>query len=313
MPVGTTTALALGGGLAAGQALGGGGGGSKSVSQSQSFLPAQRTALEDVLAAFTGQGRIGTGQTSFTGEQLAGFNPLQQSILSNLGAFQGLFDPDQPIPFAGESGAALTGLLSGERGAQPISVEDFIREAIVAPREQQFEQFTAPLIREEFAGPGFQSTARARAVGLAGERLQEEIGAESGATRFAAEQFNRQLQEQQAQRALQALGPALQFAGLPTALATAQLGGQQALLGFADVETRQRQAEINVEIQRFAEANRFMDPEDLSTLLALLGLGFESSTATSRTTGATQIDPFTSALLAGGGEGAGNIFQGLFT
>ncbi len=42
---------------------------------------------------------------------------------------------------------------------------------------------------------------------------------------------------------------------------------------LASVEQRQQQAEIDAAIQRFAEENRITDPENLSILLSLIGMG----------------------------------------
>jgi hypothetical protein len=250
--------------------------------ESASFIPVQRTGLETALEMFTQQGRIGSGQESFAGDRVAPFGDIQNQALSpeSLKGFLDTFSANRDIPFFGETGDALSGILRGETGAEQITperAEQVFQQTRVDPRLREFERFTKPLIEEQFAGPNFQSSARAREVGLAGERVGEDLGDERAGFLFDIENVNRQLEEAKAGRTLSAIPTGFQAGGIPEQIAGARLAGRTGIFDFASAQQSQAQREIQAEREIFQEAQRFMDPEDLSALMGFLGLNFQTS------------------------------------
>ncbi|HEC65298.1 MAG TPA: tail fiber domain-containing protein [bacterium] len=282
----------------------------------QSFLPIQETALTQALQSFIDQGRIGAGQPQFPGERLAPFTPGQQAAISGAEPFLDTFAAGREIPFFGETGGALRGILAGETGADIISpqrAQEVFQATRVDPRLRQFERFDKPLIEEQFAGPGFQSTARAQAVTRGGEELSRDIAAEREQFLFGTEQANRALQEARAGRTLSAIPLGAGLAQLPEQVAGARLSGRAGVFDFLTAQQQQQQRGIQVEQQIFQEAQRFMDPEDFANLVALLGLNFQTSFGRAQ---AFDPSPLQAGLTAafteagttvGGGVGAGAL------
>lgn len=252
---------------------------SKSESEQKSFLPVQREGLESALRSFMDQGRVGSGQEQFPGQRVAGFTPGQETAISGVDPFLDVFSASRDTPFFGEVGGALQGILTGETGGKMFSpgrAEEIFQATRVAPRTRQFERFDKPLIEEQFAGPGFQSTARAQAVTRGAEELGRDIASERENFMFGIEQSNRALEEARAARALSAIPIAQQAATMPEQVARERIEGRGAAFDFMAAQQAQQQREIQAEREIFQEAQRFMDPEDFANLAALLGLNFAS-------------------------------------
>ena len=223
---------------------------SESQQAAQSFLPIQETALTQALQAFIDQGRIGAGQPQFTGERVAPLTAGQQTAISGAEPFLDIFSAQREIPFLGETGGALQGILSGELGGELISPEraqQVFQQTRQIPSERIFERFTKPLTEEQFAGPGFQSTARAQAVTREGERLQEGLRAEREQFLFGTEQANRALQEARAGRTLSAIPLGFEGALQPERVAATRLAGRAGIFDFLSTQQQQRQREIGLQ------------------------------------------------------------------
>ncbi len=217
---------------------------------------------------------LGQGQTSFAGERVAPLTPTQTQA-TDVQGFLEQFSPYRDMPMFGEGQAALSGILAGRTGAAPITpeaTEQYIEGAIADPRRKAFERFERPGIREEFAGPGFWGSARAKAVGERSQEMEDWIGQMGAQTRWDVEQANRQIEEAKAGRSLAAIEPARAYAGEPTREATARLAGRAGVFGLSGEQQAQQQRQINVAREIFAEELRETDPENLEILFALLNM-----------------------------------------
>lgn len=282
-----------------------------SRSTERSFLPIQETGLTQTLQAFIDQGRIGAGQPQFEGQRVAPLGPGQQAAISGAEPFLDTFSAQREIPFLGETGGALQGILSGEFGGELISPEraqQVFEQTRQIPRLRQFERFDKPLIEEQFAGPGFQSTARARAVTLGAEELGRDIASEREQFLFGTEQANRALQEARAGRTLSGIPLGLEAGLQPERVAGARLAGRAGVFDFLTTQQQQQQREIAAEREIFTEAQRFMDPEDFANLVTLLGLNFSTSKSTSSFE--SPLSQGFGSLLSGGGAVAGANIAG---
>ena len=193
---------------------------SSSKNKSSSFLGIQ----EDVLTEFLNsqRGRIGSGQPSFSGDRVAGFNELQDKALSL--APETLFRSQQ-------------------------QENDLFKTGIEQPAMRRFQQETVPLIREEFAGPGFFSSARAQETVRAGEDLASGLESERANLRRETEGINRD--------------------------------GVSKLFDFGSAQQAQDQRQIDSEIEQFIEQTRLTNPEDVAILTALLGMNFSTASGKS--------------------------------
>jgi len=217
---------------------------------------------------------LGQGQVSFAGERIAPLTPTQTQA-TDVQGFLEQFAPYRDMPMFGEGQEALSGILAGRTGAAPITpeaTEQYITGAIADPRRKAFERFERPAIREEFAGPGFWGSARAKAVGERSQEMEDWIGEMGAQTRWDVEQANRQIEEAKAGRSLAAIEPARMYAGEPTREATARLAGRAGVFGLSAEQQQQQQREINVAMNIFREELRETDPENLEILMALLNM-----------------------------------------
>lgn len=286
---------------------------SESQETARSFLPIQETGITQALQAFIDQGRIGAGQPQFQGERVAPLTTGQQTAISGAEPFLDVFSAQRDIPFFGETGGALQDILAGELGGELISPEraqQVFQQTRQIPRLRQFERFDKPLIEEQFAGPGFQSTARARAVTLGAEELGRDIASEREQFLFGTEQANRALQEARAGRTLSAIPLGAGLATLPEQVAGTRLAGRAGVFDFLSVQQQQRQREIAAEREIFQEAQRFMDPEDFANLIALLGLQFSQSQGTSTSFFQSPLSQGLGAFAGGLGGGLGTATSG---
>lgn len=189
---------------------------SKNESQSKSFIQPQ----EDVLTQFleSQRSRIGQGQPIFGGDRVAGFSDLQNRALA---------------------AAPQTFFRTPEQEA------DIFAGSIEKPALRRFQQETVPLIREEFAGPGFFGSARAQETVRAGEDLGSRLETARSDLRRETGDINR--------------------------------AGVRSLFDFGAAQQAQQQRVINDQVQRFVEETRLTNPEDVAILTALLGLNFSTS------------------------------------
>lgn len=251
-------------------------GGSKS--SSASYIPEQKKWLEKALQTYGPA--LGKGEVSYPGARVAGFTPTQKAALGGTEGFLDKFSPDAPMPMYGQTGKALGGILSGQTGAAPITpqqTQSFFKSAFQEPAQYQFSEYTRPLIREEYAGPGFWGSARAGAVSKAGQELGQWLGQKRGELEWQVGEANRGIAEAKAGRALAGVPLGMEYAGQPTREAATRLAGRQGVFGFAGAVQQQRQAEIGAAMQKFAEGKRLTDQENLNVLMGLLSMSYQTT------------------------------------
>jgi len=257
-------------------------GATKSESTTQRKTPEQTAWLGQALEEYGPT--LGQGEDVFAGTRVAPLTPTQTQA-TDVQGFLKQFAPYRDMPMFGETGTALSGVLSGTTGAAPITpeaTEQFYKRTIEDPAAARWEESIKPGIREEFAGPGFWGSARPRAVTKAGTDLSNWLGTQRGQLEWDVGQANRQIEEAKAGRSLAAIQPGMQYGQTPTQEAQARLTGRGEVLGLSTVQQQQQQAEINAAIQTFAEENRLTSEEDMQILMALLGLDFTTGTSLGR-------------------------------
>lgn len=250
-------------------------------------------------------GGIGV-DTSFPGTRVAPLTGAQQGAL-DLSGFADSFGAFQDSPLFGEAGRSLQGRLSGEGFSQQITPEQanqMFESIFGAPGRKEFNRTVKPAVREEFSGPGFFGSSRARAGVEAAGDFEDRLAqrrAQFGRDIF---DFNAQLDRDRSSREATASSQVAGHLGLPTTLDRQSLAGRADLFGFAGAEQRQQQNVINAEIQKFAEQFDIATPQALDALKFLLSLGTGSVTDTSvqRASEFDEAKPFIkggSALLGG--------------
>jgi len=255
--------------------------GFKNESQSShSYLPVQKKWITDILNLYGPQ--AGGGTPVYGGTRVAGLTPEQQEAM-NVEGWSSYLQPGNMPGFA-NTGQALSGLLSGEMGAEPYtqeSVNTLFDTAYAQPAKKQWSEDILPGIKESYSGPGYWSSSRMDAERRGARDLSDWLGEQYGSLTWNADQSNKAVQEAKAGRALAALEPSMAYSMLPTNQATAAIQGRGALYGLATPEQQQYQTEINAAIQKFAEENQITDPQVLNVMLALLGMNYSRSEGSS--------------------------------
>lgn len=239
-------------------------GGSKSSSKSYTYTPEQRQWMGEVLGTYGPE--IGKGEQVYPGATVAEFTPAQKAAMSGVEDYLKAFSPDNKTSMFGQTGSALKGILSGQTGASPITPEQtsaFFKRAYQDPAQYQFSEYTRPLIREEYAGPGFWGSARAKAVTKAGQEMGQWLGQKRGEVEWQAGETNRAIAEAKAGRATAAVPMGMQYAGMP-------LEQAKSVFGFASIEQQQKQNEINAAIQKFQSGKRLTEPEIMNIVMQLV-------------------------------------------
>jgi len=255
-------------------------------SKGTNYLPQQATWLKNLLATYGSQ--VGQGQNVYSGDRVAGLTDAQQGILGSLGNWSQYLQPTTGSALYGQTGAALSDLLSGEMGAEPYteeSVNALFKSAYEAPAMKQWSEVTKPAIQEAFSGPGYWSTARMNEQAEGAQDLADTLSGQYGQLRWNAETANKDLAEAAAGRALSAVPTALDYGNVPITQALSGLSGLSSMYNLASAQQQQQQAEITAAMQKWAEENEITDPTVLQTILSLLGLKYETSSGTKREAG----------------------------
>lgn len=278
---------------------------------SREKLQSQEDLLNQAIADFQQQGRVGSGVTPYGGQRVAGMDPATSGAIEGAQGLTGQFT-DQNIPLYGEATGAIGNILSGQTGIPQISMQqagDVFSETREAPRFRSFEQYEAPGYREEFAGPNYQSSARAEAVTRARENVGEELGEQRAGYLWDVEGVNRQIGQQNIQNQLSAAGQAGVFGQLPTQVAGQRLAGLGGIAQMGGIAQQQKQAELNAQMAKFQESLSFMDPQDLEIMMRLLGQSFQTSQSSGSSSGAgLGYVGASSAMDAAGGNFGARFF-----
>lgn len=195
----------------------GGGGKESSSQQSTSYTPEQREGQKAMFAAYLPT--IGKNNNVFQGERVAGFNPSQTKV----------FD------FANQGGFRTT----------PNQVQDYFTNTIKNPAVKQYNEIVSPAVKEAYSGPGYWSSARAKAEADASKDLADNLNTEWGKLNWDTLNANRQ-----------------------GALQEYQLG---------EAQQKQKQNEIDAAMNKFKEEGLLTDPVNTEILLSLLGMNYSTS------------------------------------
>lgn len=287
----------------------------ESRSTTETKTEGQKTGLQKALDLFLPE--LDKGPDIFGGKRVAPFSALQEGAIGGAQNFMPTFSTPQTagMPLFGETQTALKGALEGTTGATPFTsadTESFFNRAVRDPTLKGFRENVIPGIEESFSGPGFFGAARSQELSKANKDVNQQLGASRAALEFDVLGRNQQLEEARAGRSLTAIPQAQQFSRLPAQniqdnlnIAAQQLGGLGSLFGIGQAQQTQEQAELQNEIAKFAEANRLVDPEDLSIIMALLGLNFSQSSSHGTRSGAKLGYVGASAALSGYGGALG--------
>lgn len=255
------------------------------TTQESPYTPSQKKWQNIALELYGPQ--LGKGEDVFQGLRVAGFSPGQEQSLANIGGFADYFKPGGEMPLFGETGTALSGILSGQTGAAPITpeaTEKYFQTSIQQPSTRYFEENYLPAVREAWAGPGsFWHTGRAKAETEAGEDLWRYLGEKRGQLEWDVGEANRAIEEAKAQRSLAATPLGMQYGAMPTAEAQQRLAGQAGVFAALEPERALRQQEIAAAMQKFAEETRITGSEDLAIIMHLLGQPYGTSRGTEAT------------------------------
>ena len=262
---------------------------SSQQSSTTQYTPEDRETKKKLYDAYTPSIGAGDWMTDYTGERLADPNAAQTGVWSGAEGFLDSLSAYKDIPMYGETGQALQGLLSGDTGDSPITdqqVGDYYRNVIENPARKTFATDVRPAVQEAYAGPGYWSSARANEESEAAQDLGDWLGTKRSELAWNASEANRTIEEAKAGRALSAVSPAMAYGSQPTQEASAKLGALGQVYGLGSAEQQQRQAELNLAIQQFAEQYNLTNPQDLEILMALVGQPYGSSSSSGNVSGA---------------------------
>lgn len=264
---------------------------SQSKQSSTSKEKTQKDLLATLIAKFSPE--IDKGPSVFPGQTVAGLTGLQETGIGAAGGIGEAFTTPVSSPgfaggtLSGETTTATSDLLTGAAGATPISSEQFgesFSRSISDPARKTFREETNPAIAEAFAGPGFFSSARRKEQVEGKTDLEDALQSSLAAGQFANTTRNQQLEEAKADRSQRAIPQAIQVGEAEAqtirdniSIAASQVQGLKELIGIGAVEQTQEQKEIFAEIEKFAQEQQLVDPDDLAILMALLNINFSTS------------------------------------
>lgn len=246
-----------------------------SKSSSETRTPEQKKWLGTALGIYGPE--LGKGEDVYGGQRVAPFSETQKGALGSVQGFLDTFGAQRDMPLFGETGTALAGILAGRTGAEKITPEatqSYYQRAIEKPAMKRWSENIRPTIKESYAGPGYWSSARAKAEMEGAQDVGDWLGEQRGQLEWDVGTANRAIEEAKAGRALAGIQPAMAYGQLPTQEARQKVGALGDIYGFGTAEQQQRQTEINAAIQKFAEENRITSQEDMDILMALLNMNF---------------------------------------
>lgn len=283
----------MGGGK--GGSLGGGKSRSRTSSSSTNKTADQKKWLTEALALYGPE--LGKNKNVWGGDRVVPFSTLQQGAIEGAGNFADLFSTPQQVgtPLFGKTGAALTGILSGETGAKKMGsqdVQDYFKSTMYDPTMTSLREDVLPGVDDAYSGPGFYGSARSHAKQKATENTRDLLAQQWGGLNWDVQQQNQAIDEAKAGRSLAAIPQGMAFGQVPAQevknnlqIAASQIGGLNALFGIGQSEQTQEQAELQSAIMKFAEENAITDPENLAIMMTLLGMNFGTSGSVGKSSG----------------------------
>jgi hypothetical protein len=188
----------------------------KTSTSTQYMNPQQQKYFSQALDMYGGQ--LGKNNV-YQGQRVASFSPLQNSV----------FD------FA-NSGGFIT---------SPEQTRQYFDSTIKNPAITNYQNITAPGVKEAYAGPGYWGSARAGAERGAAQDLTNQLNADWANLNWNVQQANKQ--------------------------------GAKDMYDVGSMQQQQEQNMLNAAMQKFAEENQITDPTNLAVLMDLLGMKSSSS------------------------------------
>jgi hypothetical protein len=214
---------------------------------------------------------------------------------------------------AGKGGATNFAGATDFTGAKQFTPEDtanYFKGAIYDPTMKSLAQDVNPATQEAFAGPGFYGAARSQALqknatdtaanlntaraGLEWDvtKQNQALAEAEAARRFTAQEAEagRRVSSQDAAagRTQTAVNQGMAYSQLPAqqikdniAIAASKVEGLGKIFGIGQAEQTQEQAQLQSDIQKFAEDNQIFDPELLNIMFTLLNMQYSKSSSSS--------------------------------
>ena len=179
--------------------------GSSQESSQTSTRPSQNRLLDALIEKF--EPEVDKGPDVFPGETIAPLTALQTGAIEGAQDISGAFTAPQTSagfgggPLATQATGAVSGLLSGDLGATPLTAEKFgelFQRSISDPARKTFREETRPAIDEAFAGPGFVSSARSKEIVKQKTDLEDALQAGLSAGQLQNIRQNQALEESRA-------------------------------------------------------------------------------------------------------------------
>lgn len=267
--------------------MSGGSSSSSSKSESQNKTDVQRGQIDKLVGMYGGL--MGQNEKVYQGDRVAPLTDIQQTAITGAGNFSDYLGTPQQAgtPLFGETGNAITDLLSGDTGAKKFTDQDissYFQGKYYQPAMTSLKSDINPMIDEAFAGPGFFGSGRSQARVQASQDVNDRLATQWADLNWNALQQNQALDEASANRSLSTLDPAMRFGQVPAQeiqnnlqIAAQQIGSLGEVFKFGQADQTQAQAELQSEIMKFAEENQLTSPDDLAIMLTLLGMTFSTS------------------------------------
>lgn len=175
------------------------------------------------------------------------FKPLLDLYGSQIGK-SNVYGGDRVADFSNLQKSVFDFADNGGFVTTPEQTREYFNSVYRDPMQKAYAESTLPAIKEAYGGPGYWGSNRANAEIKANKDLNDALNTQWGNLNWDVREANK--------------------------------AGAQTQFNLGQAQQQQQQNLINARMQKFAEDNQLMDPQNLQILMNLLGLNV-NSTATS--------------------------------